>query len=193
VLSFVNRKARKIMPVYIAMLRGVNVGRNSLKMERLREICADLGLKSARTYVQSGKVVFAAKGAPSQWRGKLERALTGKIRLPVSIIVRTPAELRAIVARNPFLKRRDIDTAKLHVTFLTEVPGKEARDALNEIPTGKDEHYLSKQNIYIYCPNGYGRTKLSNNAIERALGVRATTRNWNTVKTLCAMARDWGQ
>ena len=178
------------MPVYIALLRGLNVGRNSLKMERLREICADLGFKYARTYVQSGNVVFEATGAPSRWHGKLERALTGEVRLPVSIIVRTPADLRAVVARNPFLKRRGIDTAKLHVTFLTEVPGKEARNALNEIPAGKDEQCLSKENIYVYCPNGYGRTKLSNNAIEKALGVRATTRNWNTVKTLCAMAGD---
>jgi uncharacterized protein (DUF1697 family) len=178
------------MPVYIALLRGVNVGRNSLRMERLREICVDLGFTNARTYVQSGNVVFEAKGLPSRWHGKLERALTGEVRLPVSIIVRTPAALRAIIARNPFLKRRGIDPAKLHVTFLTEVPGKEARNGLNEIPAGKDEPYLSGENIYIYCPNGYGRTKLSNIAIEKALGVRATTRNWNTVKTLCAMAGD---
>jgi uncharacterized protein (DUF1697 family) len=178
------------MPAYIAMLRGVNVGRNSLKMERLREICVGLGFKNTRTYVQSGNVVFEAKGPSSGWCGKFERALAAEVRLPVSIIVRTPAEMRAIIAHNPFLKRRGIEATKLHVTFLAEAPGKAARDALTGIAAGGDEHQLSGNNIYVHCPNGYGRTKLSNNAFEKALGVRATTRNWNTVKSLYAMATE---
>ena len=178
------------MPVYIAMLRGVNVGRNSLKMERLREICMGLGFTNARTYVQSGNVVFKAKGSPSGWCGKFERALAAEVRLPVSILVRTPAEMRAIVARNPFLKRKSIETAKLHVTLLMEMPSKAARGALTKIAAGGDEYRLAGKNIYVYCPNGYGRTKLSNNALEKALGVRATTRNWNTVNMLCAMTAE---
>ncbi|MEX0591528.1 MAG: DUF1697 domain-containing protein [Xanthobacteraceae bacterium] len=177
------------MPVYIAMLRGVNVGRNSLKMDRLREICGELGFKNAKTYVQSGNIVFEAKGEPSRWCGKLEHALATEVRLPVSIVVRTPAEMRAVIARNPFL-RQGIDTTKLHVTFLAKAPGKIARDALARIATNGDEHHLSGENIYLHCPSGYGRTKLSNNALEKALGVRATTRNWNTVKALYALAID---
>ncbi|HEY8268269.1 MAG TPA: DUF1697 domain-containing protein [Xanthobacteraceae bacterium] len=178
------------MPVYIAMLRGVNVGNNSLKMERLREVCMDLGFRSVRTYVQSGNVVFEATGVPSRWCGKFERALAAEVRLPVSIIVRTPAEMRIIVSRNPFLKRRGIDTTKLHVTFLMQEPSKTARSALTGISAGDDEFHLSGENIYIHCPNGYGRTKLSNNAHEKTLGVRATTRNWNTVNRLYAMAAE---
>lgn len=178
------------MAVYIAMLRGVNVGRNSLKMERLREICMGLGFKNTRTYVQSGNVVFKAKGSPSGWCSKLERALAAEVRLPVAVIVRTPAQMRAIISRNPFLKQRGIDTAKLHVAFLSEAPGKAVRNALTGIAAGSDEHHLSGENIYVYCPNGYGRSKLSNNAIERELGVRATTRNWNTVNMLYAMTAE---
>lgn len=178
------------MPVYIAMLRGVNVGRNSLKMERLRKICLELGFRNARTYVQSGNVVFEANGAPSRWCGKFERALAAEVRLSVSIIVRTPVQMRAIVSRNPFLKRQGIDTTKLHVTFLMHEPGKTTRSALIDILADDDAFHLSGENIYIHCPNGYGRTKLSNNALEKALGVRATTRNWNTVKMLHAMTTE---
>lgn len=178
------------MPAYIAMLRGVNVGHNSLKMERLRDLCAALGFKEARTYVQSGNVVFKAERSPSVCASKLERVLATEVRLPVSIIVRTPAEMRAIITHNPFLKRRGIETTKLHVTFLAEAPGKAVRDALSRIAGGDDEYRLVGKNIYLYCPNGYGRMKLSNNALEKALGVRATTRNWNTVNMLYAMAAE---
>ena len=140
------------------------------------------------TYVQSGNVVFEAKGAPSQWHGKFERALAAEVRLPVSIIVARRPRCVTIIARNPFLKRKDIETAKLHVTFLAEAPGKSSARCADRDRGGQRRIPLVRKNVYVYCPNGYGRTKLSNNALEKALGVRATTRNWNTVKTLCAMA-----
>src|SRR3984957_18448844 len=99
------------MPVLIALLRGVNVGGNILKMDRLREICAKLGAKNPRTYVQSGNVVFEAQGRASDWTAKLEKKLAGESRLPVSVIVRTSAEISKVLAGNPFLREKGIDTA----------------------------------------------------------------------------------
>jgi uncharacterized protein (DUF1697 family) len=185
---------RKIVPVYIALLRGVNVGGNVLKMDQLREMCAMLGFANARTYVQSGNVVFEAADKPARWLGKLERALAAEVRLPVSVIVRKPAEVRALIARNPFVRRPGVDPAKLHVTFLAQAPGKDGKEALAAIAVGSDECRLVGHNVYLHCPNGYGQSKLSNNALEKALGVKATTRNWNTVKMLDAMSagRDSG-
>jgi uncharacterized protein (DUF1697 family) len=176
------------MPSYIALLRGVNVGGNTLRMERLREVCQDLGLQDVRTYVQSGNVVFAAGRSSAHWAQRLAQALEGEARLPVSVIVRSAADMARIVAANLFLKEKGIDAARLHVTFLEKVPEKTAIKALDALPSGTDRFVHAGEEIYVYCPNGYGNTKLSNTAFEKALGVRATTRNWNTVNKLHEMA-----
>jgi uncharacterized protein (DUF1697 family) len=175
---------------FVALLRGVNVGGNSLRMETLRTLCAELGFGSARTYVQSGNLVFEAEGAAVHWSEVLERALVGKARLPVSVLVRTGAELAKLVAGNPFLREKGDDPARLYVTFLTEAPPRPALAALNAVEAGPDRFSPSGRDIYLHCPAGYGRSKLGNNVLERALKIRATTRNWRTVTTLAAMAAE---
>jgi uncharacterized protein (DUF1697 family) len=175
------------MAVYIALLRGVNVGGNLLKMERLREVCAELGFQNARTYVQSGNVVFKAQGTAARWAEALEKRLAAEARLPVSVIVRTAAEMGRVVAGNPFLRERGIDLARLHVTFLAEEPAKAGLERLGKLKAGTDRFRCIGRKIYLHCPNGYGKSRLSNNAIEKVLALRATTRNWNTVNTLYEM------
>jgi len=175
------------MADFIALLRGVNVGGNLLKMERLRDVCAELGLKNARTYVQSGNVVFEGRGTAGRWAEVLEQRLAGEARLPVSVIVKTSVEMGRVIAGNPFLKERGIDLARLHVTFLQREPGKAALAGLDALNAGADRFRCAGREIYLHCPNGYGETKLSNNAIERVLAVRATTRNWNTANKLHEM------
>lgn len=177
------------MATYIALLRGVNVGRNSLKMERLRALCAEMGLENVRTYVQSGNVVFeAVRGAGAHWAQALEQKLAGESRLPVTVLVKTAAEMAGIVAANPFLKEKSIDAAKLHVTFLRQAPAKSTIGKLDRLAVGADRFRCAGTEIYLHCPNGYGGTKLSNNALEKALAMPATTRNWNTVRKLCEMS-----
>jgi uncharacterized protein (DUF1697 family) len=176
------------MRTYIAVLRGVNVGGNVLKMERLRELWSELGFKNVRTYVQSGNVVFEAESSRARFGPTIEPKLAGETRLPVSVIVRSATEMGKLIAINPFLNEADIDRAKLHVTFLASAPTKESLVKLNGINAAGDRFHASGKEIYLHCPDGYGNTKLSNNALEKALSVRATTRNWNTVTTLYQMA-----
>lgn len=178
------------MPTYVALLRGVNVGQNLLKMERLRELCAQIGMKNVRTYVQSGNVVFQAEGAASKWAQALERKLAGETRLPVTVVVKTAAEMNSVLATNPFLKEKGIDAARLHVTFLQQAPAKSAVEALAKIKAGLDRFRWLGSGIYLHCPEGYGRSKLANTAIEKVLGMRATTRNWKTIGKLCAMCEE---
>lgn len=175
---------------YIALLRGVNVGGNSLRMETLRTLCGELGLRNPRTYVQSGNLVFEAEGSAAHWSEVLERALVGKARLPVSVLVRTGAEMAKLVARNPFLRESGIDAARLHVTFLKHAPTKAALAALRAIEAGPDRFEPADREIYLHCPDGYGRSKLANTVLERALKAGATTRNWRTVTTLAEMAAE---
>jgi len=175
------------METYIALLRGVNVGQNLLKMERLREICTGLGFKNVRTYVQSGNLVFEA-GRSANFRQSLEKKLIGESRLPVTVLLRTPEELKSVIARNPFLKAEGIDVSRLHVTFLSEPASEEGIKKLSAIKAGADRFRAVGTEIYLDCPNGYGTSKLSNSAIEKTLGQRATTRNWNSVNKLYEVA-----
>jgi uncharacterized protein (DUF1697 family) len=174
------------MTALIALLRGVNVGGNILKMDRLREICAKLGAKNPRTYVQSGNVVFAAAGSPSDWEAKLEKKLAGESRLPVSVIVRTSTEMSKVLAGNPFLKEKGIDTARLAVTFLRQPPAKPALAALSALEVGSERFHHAGKELYLHCPDGFANAKLY--TLEKVLQQRTTTRNWNTVIKLCEMA-----
>jgi uncharacterized protein (DUF1697 family) len=175
------------MARYIALLRGINVGQNSLKMDRLRELLANLGLKNAKTYLQSGNVIFEAPLA-RDWSARIEKKLVGESRLPVTVILRTAAEWKKTVADNPFLVEPGIDRSKLHVTFLPSIPIAQALTKLAQIKAAPDRFHLSAKELYLHCPEGYGRSKLSNNAIERALSMKTTTRNWNTVLALNELA-----
>jgi uncharacterized protein (DUF1697 family) len=106
----------------------------------------------------------------------------------VPLVLRASNELNRIVDDNPFLKEKGIDRSKLHITFLSELPARAdlgKLDALNENP---DQFSIRGREVYLYCPDGYGRTKLSNAAFERLLSVNATTRNWRTVNTLVEMS-----
>src|SRR5215211_6621465 len=112
------------MPVFIAMLRGVNVGGNPLNMDWLREACAELGFTDMRTYLQSGNVVLSSKLGADTVGKKLKAKIDAQTRLPVPVVVRTASEMAKIVAQNPFLKRKGVDPAKLHVTFLQQAAAK---------------------------------------------------------------------
>jgi uncharacterized protein (DUF1697 family) len=176
------------MPVLIALLRGVNVGGNILKMDRLRELCAALGAKNARAYVQSGNIVFEAAGSPSSWEAKLEKKLAGESRLPVSVMVRSAAEISTVVADNPFMKEKAIDTARLAVTFLQQVPAKPALAALAALKIGSERYHHAGKEIYLHCPDGFGNAKLY--LLDKVLKQKTTTRNWNTVTKLCEMSAE---
>jgi uncharacterized protein (DUF1697 family) len=174
------------MPTLIALLRGVNVGGNILNMERLREICERLGAKNPRTYVQSGNVVFEASGSAANWEAKLEKKLEGECRLPVSVIVRTAVEMSKVAAGNPFLKEKGIDTKRLGVVFLQNVPAKDAIAALHALEIGNERFHHAGREIYIHCPNGFADAKLY--LLDKVLKQRTTTRNWNTVIKLSEMS-----
>jgi uncharacterized protein (DUF1697 family) len=170
------------------MLRGINVGGNTLKMEWLRKACEDIGLRDVRTYVQSGNLVFTSPKSAPKLAQALKAMVDAQTRLPVTVVIRSAADIARIVAGNPFLKQKGVDAAKLHVTFLDKAPVKPALERLDAFAGSRDQYRLVDSEIYLHCPLNYGETKLSNTAIEKVLGVGATTRNWKTVTTLHAMA-----
>jgi uncharacterized protein (DUF1697 family) len=175
---------------YIFMIRGINVGGHKIvKMDALRKSFEKLGFKDARTYVQSGNVVVkAAKQAAAALEEKVKKQILKDFGHEVSVMVRSAEEMEAVVRANPFAKDASNDVSRLHVTFLSGVPEGAAVKLLGKIPAGADQYRCCEREIYLYCPSGYGESKLSNNALEKALARRATTRNWNTVNKLREMA-----
>lgn len=180
---------------YVALLRGVNVaGTNKVKMDELRRLFADLGHTEVSTYLQSGNVVFApAASADADDRTGLaagiEKAIADRMGLTVTVLLRTRSELEKVLAANPYLDRES-DPAKLPVTFLAEPPDP-GRAAALSIPSGETAVFtLIGHEVYLHCPDGYGRTKLNNAFLERKLGVAATTRNWKSVGALHELLGD---
>jgi uncharacterized protein (DUF1697 family) len=174
----------------MAMLRGVNVGGNTLKMDWLRNACEEIGLRDVKTYVQSGNIVFTSRLSAAKLAQALKATVDAQTRLPVTVVVRSAAELAKTVAGNPFLKQKGVDIAKLHVTFLGKAvkPAKPALERLDALAGSRDQYRVAGSEIYLHCPLNYGQTKLSNTAIEKVLAVGATTRNWKTATTLLGMA-----
>jgi uncharacterized protein (DUF1697 family) len=178
------------MSVYVSMLRGINVGgQRKVRMEELLEVYRKAGLREARSYVQSGNVVFGYDGRADALAGKLETGILKAFGFPVVVIIRTPEELGNVVRGNPFLEE---DNSKLHVTFFSAGPGRDSLKALEGVKSGRDRFAVIGKEAYLFCPDGYGRTKYSNDFFERKLGLSATTRNWNTVNRLLEMAEEAG-
>jgi uncharacterized protein (DUF1697 family) len=178
------------MPVIICMLRGVNVGgHNMIKMEALKALCVSLKLKDPQTYVQSGNVIFRTEEKDQE---KLTRRIQDAIEkahgFRPGVVLRTAAELKEVVSRNPFAKRSGIEPGKLLVNFLAADPGKQAREKALAIKIGPEEMHLLGREAYIYFPNGQGRSKFPWAAIERALGTSGTGRNWNSVTKMLEIA-----
>jgi uncharacterized protein (DUF1697 family) len=176
------------MNVYISMVRGINVGaQKKVRMGELKQRYESLGFGNVRTYIQSGSVVFESSSTDvSGLVNKIENEVKDYFGFEVVVVIRTKDELRRLVEGVPFKGHED----KLHVTFLSAEPD---RFQAEEIETAKDkaeEFFISGKDIYLFCPNGYGRTKLSNAFFERKLKVPATTRNWRTVNALLSMASE---
>jgi len=180
------------MPIYISMLRGINVGGHKrIKMDQLRKSFEALGFEQVKTYIQSGNVVFTTgKTSPAALSKKIEERILKDFGFPASVISRTADEMSKMIAENPFLKQRGIDPAKLHVMFLSEPPTPAALKELAEVTVAPEQCQCSAREIYFYLPNGVSKSVLWNSPVDRILAVVTTTRNWRTVNTLHRMCQE---
>ncbi len=175
------------MTVVISMLRGVNVGgHNKIKMDALRALYESLKLRDAQTYVQSGNVIFRTDERDiARLTKRIEDGIERKFGFRPDVILRTAAEMREVIARNPFEKRRGIEPSKLLVLFLASDPGAEAREKVLQIKCDPEELRIEGRELYIYFPK---RSKLSTAKLEKTLKTPGTGRNWNSVTKMLEMA-----
>ena len=177
------------MPVFVSFLRGVNVGGHAiLKMDALRATYQSLGFDNVQSYVQSGNLVFCVKNSTSEasLTEKIQAAIQKDFGLEPKVMLRSTAELRAIMAANPFAKREGVEPNKLHVSFLAEKLSAEAQKTIANLQVPEEIHVGGRE-LYIYFPEGAGLSKLAP-LLDRALKMPATARNWNTVTKMLAMA-----
>jgi len=183
------RTAKKPGAAIISMLRGVNVGgHNIIGMEALRDAYQGIGLRNPQTYVQSGNVVFTTDERDlTALARRIEDTLERKFGFRPGVVLRTAKEMRDVIERNPFAGRKDIPPNKFHVTFLGTMPDAEMSGAVLQIKPSPEELRLDGRELYIYFPEGMGRSKLVP-VLDKALKKSGTARNWNTVTMLLEMA-----
>jgi uncharacterized protein (DUF1697 family) len=179
------------MQAYISFLRGINMtGHNSIKMAELSAAFASMGFSDAVTYIQSGNVIFTDPGKRSIPRisKEIEKTILQRFGYTVPAMIRTRKELADIFYANPFAGEPDFDAAKLAVIFLHDEPSDTQIQKVAHIDYPPDKFKISGKEIFIYCPNGFGRTKIYTNFFENKMGVIATGRNWKTITALLALA-----
>ncbi len=193
------------MKTYISILRGINVGgKKKILMADLKKLYEILGFSNVQTYIQSGNIIFDYQNTENhnnkidlqEIQQNISQQIANKISeqydFQVPVIIRNIEEMESCIKNNPFIgKYADLD--KFHVSFLSQKPTESNIDELNDKAKegyfGDDEYLILGKEVYLYCPNGYGITKLSNNFLENKLKVIATTRNWKTVNELLRIAK----
>lgn len=178
------------MAIYIALLRGVNVGGNKkVAMADLRKLLADLRFANPQSLLQSGNLVFESDARnTAQLERLLETEANKRLKLQTEFFVRTAREWTAAVAANPFPTEAKRDPARLVLVALKDSPSPTAVKALQAAIKGRETVRAKGQHAYIYYPDGQGQSKLTAAVIDKHLATRATARNWNTTLKLAALA-----
>jgi len=160
-----------------------------VKMDDLRAIYESLGFEDVQTYINSGNVLFRTAGRDlARLRKRIEDAIESACGFRSDVVLRTPADLRGVIARNPFAARPGLDGSRLAIHFLAGDPSTAARQQARAIKSEVEELHIDARELYIYYPNGMARPKLSLPFVEKTLQTVGTSRNWNTVRKLLEMA-----
>ncbi len=165
-------------------------GHNKMKMADLTALYHNLGFNDAVALIQSGNVVFSSevKYSVPELSKKLEKAILERFGYVVPVMIRSVEELKNIILVNPYLMEENFVPSRMAVVFLPEKVSEEQTGKVINVDYPPDKFTVSGSEIFIFCPNGFGKTKLYTNFFEKKMGVTGTARNWNTVLTILDMA-----
>ena len=179
------------MQVLISLLRGVNMtGHNKIIMTDLTALYNRLGFRDAETFIQSWNVIFSnPEDQPlEELSAIIEEAILKRFKFNIPVLMRSAEDLKEVIYVNPFAEEVNFNPEKLAVIFLYEIPLKEQIEKVRNIDYPPDKFKINGKEIYIYCPNGFGKTKLYTNFFENKMKVTGTARNWKTINTIYGMA-----
>jgi uncharacterized protein (DUF1697 family) len=173
----------------VSLFRGINVGGHQIvRMDALKELHMSLDLRDVQTYIQSGNVVFTSdKANVAQIQKDIEDSFAQTFGFPVKVMVRTASELNAIIENNPFQNQAVKESKWIIAMFLASDPSITALEDIEKAYTGPEEIHIIGQEVFIYYPEGMGRSKLTNTLLGKKLKTMGTARNWNTVLKLQQM------
>lgn len=177
---------------YISMLRGINVsGQKKIKMADLKALYENLSFTSVITYIQSGNVIFESNDSDvAHLRSRIEKSIEEKYQFHVPVDMRTNREIEEIINYCPYEEAGiEGNGTKILVAFLLSIPSSAKVDKIKKYVVYPERLMVHGREVYLYCPNGYGRSKLSNRFLESKLGAKATTRNWKSVQKLYELSK----
>ena len=178
------------MAVFVALYRGINVGGKAVvKMEALRAMHEGLGHRKVRNYIQSGNVVFEARGSGGGLAKKLAAAFVEEFGFAARVLVVSADQWREIVGENPYAAQAGKNPKTVHVGICQNAP---SVDALSQLlaKTGGKESFSARGNVlYLHAPEGFGTSKFAA-GMEKACGVAMTVRNWRTVEALARLLNE---
>ncbi len=186
------------MPVYISLLRGINVGGNKIiLMDDLRKLYEKLRLTNVRTYIQSGNVAFVAKKKNPIELGKLIKdGVKESFKFEVGVIVLELGQLDRLIAGNPFSDGRVRRGGRIYFTFLLQAPPKEKINELDgmkmklaKASMSEDDFEIIGRTIYVLCRNGWSKSPFNSSITEKVLRVETTSRNLETIEKLAEIGR----
>lgn len=173
---------------YVAFLRGINVGgKNKVKMETLREVCAAVGFQNVKTYINSGNVIFETKKTgDKKLAEKLSAAIEKEFGLKIKVMVRSLAEIEEIVKNNPFDGQFE-NEKDLHVFFLDEELPLEKADLLLSNNNENEQYFVQNREIFCLLRVSVLDSLMGKDYIGKKLKVSATARNWRTVNKILTL------
>lgn len=182
------------MTIFIALLRGINVGgKNIIKMAELRQVLEAIGLSKVQTYIQSGNILFKSDEEEAALQKKIEFEIEKAFGFSVTVVLRTAEELERIIQNCPF-SEEEVSHAEslskaesLYVSLLTHAPLEEKLESLNVYRSEDDQYQIDGRNVYLLFTHSIRKSKLANHL--HKLDVPSTVRNWKTIHKLAALAK----
>ena len=175
------------MPKYVALLRAINVGGHTIKMDHLRDLFAAIGFSNVETFIASGNVIFDSRSKDARaLERKIEKHLLGTLGYEVKTFVRAISELAGVASYKPFSESQ-LNSHALYIGFVAETPGADAKQKLLSFVSDIDDLHVHGQEVYWLCrAKMMTDSKFSGALAEKILGMRATFRNSTTVKKIVA-------
>lgn len=174
--------------VQIFLLRGINVGRHrKIPMTELRELLINSGFKNVKTYIQSGNVILQSNRNSEIIKSQIEQKLLKHFGFEVIVLVKSKSQFQNIYSNCPF---SNTEKEKSYFIMLDDKPNEVGLKEVEQLQIEGEKFEITKNCIYFFSANGYGRTKFNSNFFERKLKVNATARNNKTMLKLLAMAEE---
>jgi uncharacterized protein (DUF1697 family) len=169
---------------YVAFLRGVNLGpTNKISMPALRAMAEDLGYADVATYINSGNLILSSPKKADTVEREISKTIEDTFGRPIDVTVRTPAQLKKILAENPY---PDGNPSQVTVAFLARAPAKDAKDKVAAVAKDYEPFTIAGQQVYVNYSQGIGRSRLAEKFSD-IIGVSSTVRNIRTVDKVLAL------